>query len=206
MKSSEIPYILIVPGSKTKQLTVPILGPILQTFYTFFGVEVSEDTWVEELKGRFESIPAEVDVFEWSGGISPFSIERAAHNLGRQLQDLKGRHIILFTKSLGGVVAEKASRRRGVQVEKIIQVATPHFLFRRRVKDTKIVNVYSPEDSYHSLAHIALYFGFGKKRVSNATNIEIRHMSHSGFNHNQEIEYRGTRAHLFDVYQSLIEN
>lgn len=90
-------------------------------------------------------------------------------------------------------------------VSKLIYVATPH----RRGKivvsqDTTLINIFSPQDTYLSLANKILYFGLGKKVLSNAENISIYNVQHSQFNHNIKVLYKKQEMKLFDVYKQLI--
>lgn len=196
--------VVIVPGSKTKESRLPLLRPLLEKFYTHFGVQVEGTAWLPALEASFAAIPADTLVFSWSGGISPFSIRRAAKELERILLQYQDREIYLFTKSLGGAVATLAAQNARLPIKQIVYVATPHFRFAKRVPPSvRVINIFSKADTYQQLANRVLYIGLGRTSLPQAQNIEIPELRHSDFNHNVEIQQSNKRLRLFDFYQGL---
>ncbi|MBX2866669.1 hypothetical protein KTR10_01785 [Candidatus Kaiserbacteria bacterium] len=206
MDSEQKKLVVIVPGSRTKEVRIPLIRMLMQSFYSHFGVDETGDEWVQALHEHLEDETTDVVIFTWSGGISPIATGRAAKRLRTFLEEQKDREIILFTKSLGGVVAEKALKDGGIHVLKLIQVATPHFRFRRKLENTEVINIYSPEDTYHTLAHKVLFLGMGTFDVPHAQNIALSGIMHSGFNYDNEIVYKGKTQSLFDLYKEIVDN
>lgn len=197
--------LVIVPGSKTKESPLPLLRPLLKKFYAHFGVQVEGDTWLPALQQCFREIPAEVIIFEWSGGISPFAIRKAAKELAHLLSAHAEREVMIFAKSLGGSIALSVACDTAIQISRVVCVATPHSKFERLPPaSVKVVNIYSPEDSYQRLANRALFFGMGRPDIPYARNIKLSGISHSGFNHDGEVDYEGSRTRLFNLYRNLL--
>ena len=84
--------------------------------------------------------------------------------------------IVLFSKSLGGVVMEQAVKKTSNNnVKKIIYVATPHKSSKIKFSENiEVINIYSNSDKYQKLANNILYFGFGKRVLNCAKNICIK--------------------------------
>jgi pimeloyl-ACP methyl ester carboxylesterase len=205
MESLKKKLVVIVPGSKTKESHMPLLRQLLEKFYAHFGVQVEGYEWLPPLQENFATIPADVIIFNWSGGISPFAIRRAAKELERILLRHSDREIFLFTKSLGGAVASKAAQNAHLHIKRFIYVAAPHFRFSKQVPSSiQVVNVFSTADTYQRLANRALYLGLGRTHLPQAQNIELPNLRHSDFNHNLEIEYGGKKQRLFDLYRELL--
>src|SRR3989344_1875784 len=183
--------IVIVPGSKTKGTHVPIFGALFSKFFSsYFGVQVEGDAWFEPLRTALAKTPADTIIFNWSGGISPFAIRKAARELQRILLEHTDKEIILFTKSLGGAVAEKAAQDTRLPIKRLVYIVTPHFKFTGALPPSvKVTNIFSPADNYLRFANRVLYFGFGRIELPNVQNISIPNLRHSDFNHNLEIRY-----------------
>ncbi len=198
--------VVIVPGSKTKGTSVPVFGPLFSKFFSsYFGVQVEGDTWFEPLRAALAEIPADVIVFNWSGGISPFAIRKAAKELRRVLLEYTDKEIILFTKSLGGAVAEKAALDTQLPIKRLIYIVTPHSRFTKTLPPSvEIVNIFSEADNYLRFANRVLYLGLGRIELPDARNISIPNLRHSDFNHNIEIEYDGKKLLMFNFYRELI--
>lgn len=197
--------VVIVPGSKTKVSSLPLLKKLFAKFYSHFGIQVEEDAWIEPLRVAFAKIPADTLVFEWSGGVSPFAVHKAAKELDRMLLAHKDKEIFLFTKSLGGSVAEKAARNTQLSVKRLVYVASPHSRFRRVIPvSVGVVNIFSEADNYLRFANRLLYLGFGTVQIAYALNIDIPETRHSDFNHNREIEYQGKKLFTFDFYRQVL--
>lgn len=199
--------VVIVPGSKTKVTSLPLLNKFFAKFYSHFGIEVEEGAWIEPLRVAFAEIPADTLVFDWSGGISPFAVRKAAKELNRTLLEYKDREILLFTKSLGGAVAERAARDTRLCVKRLIYVVSPHSRFRKALPPSvEVINIFSEADNYLRFANRLLYLGFGTVPIADALNIEIPGNRHSDFNHNKEVRYRGSNFLLFELYQKLLSD
>lgn len=196
--------VVIVPGSKTKESHLPLLRPLLEKFYTYFGVQVEGTAWLPALEANLATIPADTLVFSWSGGISTFAIRRAAKELEQILLQYQEREIFLFTKSLGGAVATLTAQNTRVPIKLIVYVAAPHFRFAKQVPTSvRVINIFSKADTYQRLANWALYLGLGRTFLPEAKNIEIPGLRHSDFNHNVEIKQGNARLRLFDFYRGL---
>ena len=179
--------VVIVPGSKTKTSKLPLLNKLLVKFYFHFGIQIEEDAWLEPLRAVFAEMPADTLIFDWSGGVSPFAVRKAAKKLNRLLLEYKDREIFLFTKSLGGSVAEKAARNTRLCVRRLVYVASPHSRFRKALPSSvEVVNIFSDADNYLLFANRLLYFGFGTMQIKNALNIEIPETRHSDFNRKRD--------------------
>jgi hypothetical protein len=199
--------LIIIPGSETR--LIPLFRSISSKFYSYFGVNNDNSDWPFKLK---DSIDEYIDtmIFEWQGGISNiFSLTPASKkltNLIKKHQDYD--EIILFGKSLGGVVAEKTIKKSGVRnISKLIYVATPHSSNKKRFpKNIKAINIYSNQDRCQELANKLLYFGFGKRTLSNAQNICIDNLNHSDFKINKPVNIDGEKINLFEYYSKLAGN
>jgi hypothetical protein len=66
------------------------------------------------------------------------------------------------------------------------------------------VNIYSFADTYQTLANRILFLGFGQSTMPGALNIELSSVRHSDFNHNLEVQWNGTKEHLFDLYRKFL--
>lgn len=197
--------LIIIPGSKTKQSK--LLDPLLEKFYAHFWVETGNDDWADELAEHLRDSEIDTEVFTWSGGISEtLSLHPAAEKLKDFIRKRGSDYekVILFGKSLWGVVAEIATQDISLNVCKLIYVATPHRKLRSPIpSNVSIINIYSSEDTYVSLANNLLYFGFGRKELSNAENIDIANVRHSEFNANCHIVYKEKEVRLFDLYKTV---
>jgi hypothetical protein len=198
--------LIIIPGSKNK--SVPAFQFILNRFYSYFGVDKGSETWSLKLK---KNISNKIDtvIYNWSGGISEtFSINPESERLACYISHLqKYDQIIIFGKSLGGVVAEKAIRKikEKKKIKKLIYVASPHKSANIKIsKDIKIINIYSDKDKYLKFANKILYLGFGRIKLKNAENICIKNLNHSDFNKNKQIIIDNKKINLYDYYLDLI--
>ena len=198
--------LIVIPGSKT--ISIPLFQPFLNKLYLYLGVYVGNDDWPVKLKNFFDEYIDTV-IFEWSGGSSEIlSINTESKRLAsfiKKYQDYD--EIILFGKSLGGVVAEKAINKMEYdgKIKKLIYVATPHKSSNIKIiEHTKVINIYSDKDKYQKLANKVLYFGFGKQTLKNAKNICLKNLNHSDFNINKSIKIDGGIINLFDYYKKLI--
>ena len=197
--------VIIIPGSQPKQPW--LIGGLLERAYRYFRVEMGPDDWAFELAEHVRDGDTDAEVFFWSGGITEtLSLRPAAQQLGDIVRARSPHYtsIILFGKSLGGIVAEIAAGREPSKIRKLIYVSTPHRSSSVRLSDVDIINIHSHEDAYVTLANRLLYLGLGKKKLSNARNVEIPHMGHSEFNTNKSILHAGQRIGLFDLYKGLI--
>lgn len=197
--------LIIIPGSKNKNVSV--LQPVFNKFYSHFGVDVVGKDWAKALK-RVMDKNIDTKIFEWNGGISEKkSIIPASKKLKEYIIKQKNYdEIILFAKSLGGVVAENAiSEMNDDRIKKIIYVATPHKSSDVKIpKNTEVVNIYSREDNYQRFANRVLYFGKGKQILNNAKNVCIDDVKHSEFNYDKFVNINGRDTKLFDYYKKLI--
>lgn len=197
--------VFIIGGSKTKNFG--FLNPVLKKFYKYFGVEEGEDSWRFELRDYLIG-KADVKIFDWGGGITEtFSINKSAQKLSEQISESGHEEIVLFGKSLGGYVAEKAIDYLSCKNKKIklIYVATPHKKPRRDFgAHIEAINIYSFQDKYQRLGNFFLYFGKGKQEMENAKNINLPHLQHKDFNKNKWVIVKNKRVRLFDFYKKLI--
>ena len=198
--------VIIVPGSNTGQMT--FLRPILTQVNHLFGVDEDDADWVEHLCTYLQRTTLlEVDIFQWNGGITrTFSIVPAARELSALIDQQKEyARVILFCKSLGGIVGEMAAKTSVRGIDKLISVATPHrnsdnFL----VPPTEVINIFSPAEKYFYLAKLLLNFGLGNREVNYGKNISLNNLRHSDFNYNRLVSYQGEMRELFDIYRELI--
>lgn len=199
--------IVIVPGSRTKVSASKLLNGLLERSYGYLGVDTENDNnWVYELRGvLLENEPStDVLIFSWSGGVTrTFSLNKAAENLLSMLSAEGYKEVVLLCKSLGGVVGEIAAKKYDRKI-KIIEIATPHSPFERRISKADIVNIYSPQDRYAKLCNKVLYWGFGKNTLGRARNISLPNIGHSLFNKNIEINYQNRKTRLFEFYKQII--
>src|SRR3989338_839809 len=200
--------IVIVPGSKTKTVSWPFIGPLLKRFFEQYGVQDvqgEDDMWYEPIRAAFIATGADVMIFEWSGGISPFDVRKAARELRGQLHKHAEKEIILFGKSLGGTVTEIVARDPQLSITRVVSVATPHFMYKHPLPSSiETINICSPAENYLKFANRFLYFGLGRMSVSNARNISIPNLRHSDFDHNVKVEYGGKTMPLFNFYRELL--
>lgn len=201
--------VVIIPGSDTKLSRFSLLNNILNRFYRHYGVSIeSNDRWLEELSNSFKNSNTDTFIFTWSGGVSPFAVQRAVSSLKIVLTKKKSQYksITLFAKSLGGSIAERVSRDTGLPVGKIIYIASPHFVFRKDLPKTiKAVNIYSEADSYQRLGNRFLYLGLGKVKISDGVNIDIPGLRHSDFNENKMVEWKNSQTLLFNMYNEIVQ-
>lgn len=199
--------IVIVPGSKTKASSSKLVTRFLRRAYRYFGVDTENDNnWVNELRGVLlkDELSTDVQIFRWSGGITRIlSLNRAADDLLLLLSAKSYEEVVLFCKSLGGVVGEIAAKKYNRKI-KIIEIATPHSPFERRISEAEIINIYSPQDNYLKLCNKVLYCGFGKNTLTRACNIALPNIGHSLFNKNIEINYQNREIRLFEFYKQII--
>lgn len=200
--------IIIIPGSKTKHLK--LLDPFLNLFYNFFGVEKANDNWEYKFKKYLkENTDFDVEVFSWSRGITKtFSIKPASKDLINIIKNKENKYdsMILFCKSLGGIVGEMACKKySNSKVKKIIFVATPHgFKELNLPSKIQITNIYSTSDHYQSLGNLFLNLRIGTKQIKNGRNIEIGGLNHSQLNQNINFNYKGQQTKLFDFCKRII--
>ncbi len=196
--------LIIVPGSKTKE--PPFLKFLFIKFYNYFRVDKNDDEWTLELsKYISKKSDFDVEIFAWDGGITKtFSLRPSARRLAKLIDEKEDYdQIIIFCKSLGGIVAENAAKLTKKTITKLIYVATPHKRKRIKLSETKIINIYSNEDNYLTLANFIMNFG-GTKIIENAQNIEIKGLRHAEFNYNKLISQNGRKVMLFDLYSEAI--
>lgn len=200
--------VVIVPGSVAK--SPRSLRWLFNKFYQYYGFDTKENDWTVSLKAYLEQISKlDVIVFNWSGGITEQrSLKPAADQLYQLLlQTTKYQKVIIFAKSLGGRVAELAleEMKQSNNIDKLIYIATPHKNIRNnKLKNIRIVNIYSEEDKYVDLANKVLYLGRGTKYLKDAENIILKALKHADFNKNNQIEYQGKTIDLFRLYQEKI--
>jgi len=165
------------------------------------------DEWANQLK-RYLGKDIKSVIFNWSGGISNnSSLNPASIKLVKFLKKYQDYNkIILFGKSLGGIVAEKAVKKlNSKNISKLIYVATPHKSSNIKFsKKLSIINIYSDADKYQKLANRILYFGFGKRFLQNSINFQIDNLGHSEFNYNKKVLINGKKHNLFDFYKNII--
>lgn len=179
--------------------------------YDYLGVDRQGDKWAFALKDHIEKHIQKIDicVFDWSRGISKiFSINPAVKKLSNFLKTLHNYdRVVLFGKSLGGIVMENSLQNYKGLVSNIhlIYVATPHKRDSTNLpQGIKITNIFSNEDIFFNLGLKLLHFGFGHKKLNDANNIVIKNMKHADFNQNIIIPYQGKKQKLFDLYIKLI--
>ncbi len=197
--------VVIIPGAETK--SPKFLKWLTSPFYKYYGVNTEDDHWTENLSDYLRlhhGIHSEV--FHWGGGISEASLHAAAIRLIWFLETIPDTEVILFTKSLGGNVADIALELGHLHVKKIIYVAVPHHNFsKRHLRKIPFINIFSQDDNYLDLAINVLYWGKGSKELPGAENIILEKVRHSDFNKNREVQYEGKQWKLFEFYSSLIK-
>ncbi|MCD4704487.1 hypothetical protein K8R66_00220 [bacterium] len=158
--------LIIIPGSKTK--LTPLPQPILNKLYSYLEVDTGNNDWPFKIKDATDK-HIDTVVFEWQGGISEiFSLIPASKKLAKFIKKCQNYdEIILFAKSLGGIIAEKAINQiKTKNISKLIYIATPHKSSNKKYpQNIKIINIYSNHDKYQKLANKLLYLGFGKKNL-----------------------------------------
>jgi len=197
--------LIIVPGSKPKYL--PGFKNLFNRIYKLVGAEITGDAWTHNLKKYFEKKNFSVDVFKWSEGVTQtFSINPAAKRLAKIIDKHQGK-VILFGKSMGGVVAETAIHHVAdpKKISELIYVGTPHRRPKADVlKSIPIINIFSTADKMEDLANEILYLDHGKEKLTNAKNIRLTGLGHSDFNYNTEFEYKGKKMKMFDFYVRVL--
>ena len=206
----EATLVVIVPGSKPK--TVPLARPLIRRCYAFLGVDESDngETWALDLQAYLhEHGDVDTTIFSWTGGIGPASIARAARRLAAFIAAHAGyRSIVLFGKSVGGLVAERALLGGGEfpNVTRLIYVAAPHPSRRVRLPARiRLVNIYSPQDRMLRLANTVICRGRGTLVIEGAEDVRLDRVTHSGFNRNTTVEHDGRPLPLFELYRRCIE-
>ncbi len=197
--------VVIVPGVQTKS---PLFGKWIASLYLkYFGLDSEEDNWTENLKEYLENhYQLNVKVLHWSG-LREKSLKLAAINLEHLINTIpQESEIVLFTKSLGGNIADIFLQSAERKIRKVIYVAVPHKnLPKRHNQKIPLVNIYSRDDNYIDFAIKVLYFGKGSKETIGADNIIFDKLRHSEFNKNKKIVYQGKEYELFEFYAKLIE-
>lgn len=202
------PLVIIIPGSKVKN--PPFSSKLVTKYCSYFGIDQHGDHLFNSLKKNIQQqTNFDVEIFEWSGGITEIlSIKPAARNLAQVIKKNKDRsQIIIFAKSLGGRIGELAIKYTHYQpnIAKMIYVASPHSSpCKKMPKFIKIINIYSPADNYIRFANKILYLNFKKPRLTNAQNIVLQNLRHSAFNSNTSIIFEGKEMTLFKVYKNAI--
>jgi hypothetical protein len=199
--------VIIIPGSQAK---LPAgFKKIFSGLYRHFGVEYGHEDWAYDLKKHIES-KAKIDivVLDWSRGITrTFSLNPAIKKLTVLLKEIHYRYdeIILFGKSLGGVIAEEAVRQFTERKFHLVYVATPHRRKELRMSQAlSVTNIYSSSDKFQQLGINVLYFCSGSRTLRYAENIALDNIGHSDFKRNITISYQGHEIPLFDFYTDII--
>jgi len=199
------PLIIIVPGSLPKY--PPGFKQNFRKLYEYFGADVSGNEWTYNLKKFFESKKFNVTVFKWNCGFTQtFSVNPAAKQLAVLINKHRGK-VILFGKSIGGVVAETATHyvSNPDKISKLIYVASPHRHKKAKVPDSiPLINIFSIDDKMEVIANKLLYVGNGRKSLTNAKNISLTGLTHSNFNHNTKFTYNGKKLKMFDFYTRFL--
>lgn len=198
--------IVIIHGSRMKGAHAPFLR---RFFYRHLGVSSeNKSKWLSALRDRLRplvSAKSDVIIFRWSGGITPITIHAAAKRLAQQLRRDGFDEIRLICKSLGGHIGALVAAEADLPVTKLVCIAYPHPFFSKPLpRRIHVVNVYSPDDIFHTLADDSLYAGFGRKYLHGARNIRIPRVSHSDFNTDKFVAYGSRRVHLFTLYAELL--
>ena len=202
--------VIIVPGSKPK--TVPLARPLIRRCYAFLGVDESDngETWAHDLREYLhEHGGVDTTIFTWTGGIGAAAIARAARRLATFIGAHTGyRSIVLFGKSVGGLVAERALLGGGEfpNVTRLIYVAAPHPSPRVRLPSRiRLTNIYSPQDRMLRLANTVICKGRGTLVIEGAEDVRLDRVTHSGFNRNTTVEHDGGSLPLFELYRRCID-
>jgi len=150
----------------------------------------------------------DIKIFDWSRGVTKtFSINPATKNLIKFLQKIQPSYdeIILFGKSFGGLIAEKAIKKNDSQKIHLIYITTPHKHNKINLPPTlSVINIYSDQDKFQKISLKLLYFCFGSQILKNTKNISLTNIKHSDFNKNINIYYKGNKIKLFDFYTKII--
>jgi hypothetical protein len=197
--------IIIVPGTKIDPS--PLVKKVLFFIYFAFKVDTKGRKWAHELKKHLAIKGKEVIVFDWPRGFSRhFSLVPAAKKLTELIKE-KGEDydkIIIFGKSLGGVIGKLAVSQNKLKVSKIVYISTPHKEKHIDLGKTKQINIYSSIDNYTGFANRTLYLEGGEKRIDNGENIELS-LRHGDFNRNVEVEIEDKKTMLFNYYRKLLD-
>lgn len=196
--------VVIIPGAETK--SPKYFKWLTSLFYKHYGVDTVENHWAENFRDYLQmqnGIHAEV--FHWGGGIRESNLYAAAISLVWYLETIPDKHVVLFTKSLGGNVVDMAMELGHLDVKKIIYVAVPHKnLPKKHKRKVPVINIYSKDDNYIDLAIKVLYWGKGSKELKGADNIVLEKLRHSDLNKNKDITYEGKPWKLYDFYKKLV--
>jgi len=204
---SSTKLVIIIPGSQAKLPTG--FKKVFSGLYRHFGVEYGHEDWAVDLKKHIESkVAIDVRVFDWSRGITRiFSLNPAIKKLTKLLKQAQHQYdeIILFGKSLGGLIAEEAVRHCDSRKFHLIYLATPHKNKEPRLPQAlSMTNIYSSDDKFQQFGINVLYFGAGSRELQNAENIALADVGHSDFKRNITISYKGREIQLFDFYTDII--
>ncbi len=201
--------VFIIPGASLR--TIPLIGEPMTRRAERLNTKMIEENWVFDLAKYIKAnSDLDTEIFHWSQGITKiFSVLPAARKLADIINNLQDdRKIVLFGKSMGGVVAYETLRRIRDQsrVLKLICVGTPHSREKMKVPEhVEFVNIFSPKDKLQGLAKWTINLGFGKRKVNEAENIELDDLGHFCFNRNITIHHEGVEKKMFDLYIELIQ-
>ena len=199
--------VFIIPGASVR--TIPVFGEWLaKLIINNLGSDKMEENWVlnfcEYLKGQLD---VDAEVFHWSQGIFFTSVNPAATKLASMIDCHEAEKVILFGKSMGGVVAHETLMRvkNKNKVIRLVCVATPHKHKHLKLPPgVEVINVFSESDWVQDVGNKTVNFCLGSREVAGAHNIRLKGADHFVFNKNILIEHAGRVKLMFDFYVELI--
>lgn len=197
--------VIIVPGYELAHSSFS--QRLIDVGSSLLGID-NNAKWLDEFADYVRSkTKYDAEVFRWNPGLTKRSALRpAAANLAELLKSKDDYgHVVLFSKSFGGIVAQLALEQLKEETpQKLIYVATPHRNPNPALpKEIEVINVYSKEDRLARRANLILHFS-RVLELDGRVNIEIAGLRHSDFNHNYQVWYRNKRTTLYDLYVQLI--
>lgn len=175
--------VIIVPGLDAPVWPWPFKY-LVSLYCWYFDLDTEKDnTWSGLQTYLLHKGFANVAVFDTLRWFSVRKIRDAGKKLAR-LVESSDTKVTLFCYSLGASVAKSAMQQTRTQekISRIIFVASPHEEKEIHVSNAiKVVNIYSPDDTYTDFANGMLY-GKGYRELKNAQNIKLGGVAHSGFN------------------------
>jgi hypothetical protein len=199
--------LIIIPGSRAN---LPgFFKKLFPAIYRYFGLEYGYDEWMGDFKIYLGGkLPLTIEVFDWSRGITKtFSRNPATRRLKKIITERLDSYgeIIIWGKSAGGLIAEKAISDFDHARFHLVYVATPHRKRSRALANLKsAINIYSVADRFQKLGILFFYGGFGSREIKNAKNLNISISNHADFNRDTSFFCNGRQIKLFRFYLDIL--
>ncbi len=205
--------VIIIPGSKPKNIKLPILGNIIDIVYSELSADPTTDNpWLLELFREIEKKTCyEASVFRWNEGITEtFGIKPSSDNFVDYLKKVETEYddIIIYGKSLGAIVAERALQKYNCKkVKLLIYNSVPGICSKTLPKHIQAVYIKSTKDTFLKLTNIllSLYKIIGKKPGYTFVSDSLTHVMWNDKNVTVTLENNQEKK-LFDFYLDIFKS